>query len=159
MNINTDETPEGISWKIENMNTSEIVASQDEGFYTEAQTLYVHDESICLDLDNTDICYNITVSDTSEDDDYPSTRTLLFYDNEDPEDRYYKSTDVNETNIVCGFDDFESFHGCLYSEPEPSCECDKTFACFLEEALAFIFAIVFCPCLSIQFVFFMVLYA
>lgn len=152
MEIETDESPEGISWEVKNANTGEILASQEEGFYTDAETLYSHDETICLDMDNIDICYNVVVNDT--DTNYPSATLKLFHNDEDHnDDLYYIWTFANETDTVCGFDDFRYYYGCLLTDPEPSCACGDIAYCAFQLLSYGVFAVVCSPCIAFNFIF------
>lgn len=155
--VHTDRSPQGISWEIVNVETNETIASQEEGFYTEAQTYYTHDESICLDMDNSDTCYIITVSDTSEEIYGGGVSYLsLYYFDEEYDDTYDHQTYGygNDSETVCDLSDFYSRYGCRIGEtPLWSCECGNSNVCFLEQTLLIIFYIVFCPCLSVAAVF------
>jgi len=148
LGIKTDDSPEETSWEVKNANTGEIIASQDEGFYIEAETWYTHDETICLDMDNKDICYDVVVNFTGN---YtsPYSRIALSYATQDPVDEYSKWSYTNEMT-VCSFDDFVYRYGCLVPDREPSCVCGDDIYCVLEPIFTFlllVFIVVCFPCL------------
>lgn len=162
MEVTTDASPEEISWEITNVDTNEIIASQEEGYYTEINTVYTHEEPICLDMDDSGTCYNVTVRDMTDTSDTNDTwfGTELIYIDEEYDDTYYRWTIRNDTYIVCDLSDFISTNGCLIGEsPLWSCACGDSYGCVLEQAFAILFSIVFCPCISLQILFFVLLFS